>query len=97
MFDTSSCHIEILIFLCAEIMTNITKPKFHVLDLSGQIYQSWRLDVKLHLQEKGIVKSLKENGNANDKDKVNALIFMHFHLHKSLKVQSLMVRDHLEL
>ena len=78
-------------------MAHITKPKFHVLDISGQNYQSWRLDVELHLQKEGLVNSLKKDGNANAKYKANALIFMHCHLHDSLKVQYLMVRDLLEL
>ena len=33
------------------------------------------------------------NGNANDQDKVNALIFIHHHLHKGLKVQFLQVKN----
>ena len=55
-------------------MLNIAKPKFHVLDVSGQNYQSRNLDVELHLQGKGPAESLKENGEANEKDKANALI-----------------------
>ena len=78
-------------------MAHIAKPKFYILDVSGQNFQSWRLDVELHLQRKGLVESLKEDENTNDKDKANALIFMRRHLHESLKVQYLMVRDLLEL
>ena len=40
---------------------------------------------------------LVEDSEATAKDKANALIFMHRHLHDSLKVQYLMVRDPLEL
>ena len=78
-------------------MIHITKPKFHVLDVSGQNYQSWRLDVELHLQGKGLEDTLVENGKATTKDKDNALIFMRRHQHDSLKVQYLMVQDPLEL
>ena len=67
------------------------KLKFHVLDVNGQSYQFWRLDVEFHLQGEGLANALVKNG------KVNALIFMRRHLHDSLKVQYLMVRDLLEL
>ena len=58
---------------------------------------SWRLDVELHLQGEGLADSLIEDGKAIGKDKANALIFMCRHLHYSLKVQYLMVRNPLEL
>ena len=83
-------------------MAQIAKPKFHVLDVSGHNYQSWRLDVEFHLQGKGLADALVENGKAaakdkaNTKDKTNALIFMRRHLHDSLKVQYLMLQDPLE-
>ena len=78
-------------------MSNIAKPKFHVFDINGQNYQSWRLDVELHLQQEGLAESLKKNGKANDKDKANTLIFICRHLHESLKVKYLMVREPLKL
>ena len=78
-------------------MAHVTKPKFHVLDISGNNYQSWKLDIELHLQGEGLADALVEDGKAATKDKVNALIFMRRHLHDSLKVQYLMVRDPLEL
>ena len=55
-------------------MAQIEKPKFHVLDVNGQNYQSWRLDVELHLQGEGLVDALVENRKATAKDKANALI-----------------------
>ena len=67
-------------------MAHIAKPKFYVLDVSGQNYQSWSLDVELHLQGKCLVDALVEDGQATGKDKANALIFMRRHLHDSLKV-----------
>ena len=71
-------------------MTHIAKPKFHVLDVSGQNYQSWRLDIELHLQEEGLINALAD-GTTTAKEKANALIFMRRHLHDSLKVQYLIV------
>ena len=78
--------IDYRIFLCVKIMAHIAKPKFHVLDVSGQNYHSWRLDVELHLQGEDLFDSLKEGKKANAKDKANTLIFMRRHLHDNLKV-----------
>ena len=72
-------------------MAHIAKPKFHVLDVSGNNYQSWKLDIELHLQGEGLTDALVEDSTATAKDKANALIFMWRHLHDSLKVQYLMV------
>ena len=38
-----------------------------------------------------------KKGKASEKDKANALIFIHHHLLDSLKVQYLTIRDHLVL
>ena len=78
-------------------MAHIAKPKFHVVDASGQNNQSWKLDIELHLQREGLVDVLVEDGKATAKDKANALIFMRRHLHDSLKIHYLMVRDPLDL
>ena len=67
-------------------MAYIAKPKFHVLDISGNNYQSWKLNIELHLQGEGLADALVENEKATAKDKANALIFMRRHLHDNLKV-----------
>ena len=85
------------IFFVRKKMVYITKSKFHVLDVSGQDYQSWKPDIELHLQGEGLVYALVEYGTTTTKDKANALIFMRHQLHDSLKVQYLMDRDPLEL
>ena len=66
-------------------MAHIVKLKFHVLDVNGQSYQFWRLDVEFHLQGEGLANALVEDGEATTKDKNNALIFMCRHLHEKLK------------
>ena len=78
-------------------MIHIAKPNFHVLDVSENNYQSWKLDIELHLQREGIAEALVEDSTTMTKDKENVLIFIRRHLHDSLKVQYLMVRDPLEL
>ena len=65
--------------------------------LVDKIISPKRLDVEFHLQGEDLANSLKEDENANVKDKENALIFMCCHFHNSLEVQYLMVRDPLEL
>ena len=67
-------------------MAQIVKPKLHMLEVSGQNYQSWRLDVELYLQGKGLTNALIENGKVTTKNKANVLIFMCRHFHDSLKV-----------
>ena len=78
-------------------MVHIAKPKFHMLDVNGHNYQSWKLDIELHLQGEGLADALIEDGKAIAKDKVNTLIFMRHHLHDYLNDQYLMVRDPLKL
>ena len=78
-------------------MANIEKPKFHILEVSGNNYLSWCLDMKMHLQGQGLAKAIKDAGTTDAKDKANALIFIRRHLHMSLQTQYLSVRDPLIL
>ena len=73
-------------------MTNIEKSKFNILDVSGNNYLSWCLDVELYLQGQGLVETLTESGKYNEKDEVNVLIFIRRHLSDALKTQYLQVR-----
>ena len=43
-------------------MENIEKLKSHILDMSGNNYRPWCLDIELHLQGQDLVESLIENG-----------------------------------
>ena len=74
-------------------MANIEKPKFHILDVSGNNYLSWCLDVELYLQGQRFIKSLVEDEDYTKKDEVNALIFIHRHLPECLKTQYLQVKQ----
>ena len=78
-------------------MANIEKLKFHSLEVSGTNYLSWCLDIELHLQGQCLVKSLVVNEKVSDQDKGIVLIFICRHLHESLKIQYLEVRDLLNL
>ena len=74
-------------------MENIEKPKFHILEVSGNNYLSWCLDMEMHLQGLDLANAITEDGTSNAKDKENALIFIRRHLHESLQTQYLSVRD----
>ncbi|XP_030475290.2 uncharacterized protein LOC115692545 [Syzygium oleosum] len=74
-------------------MANIEKPKFHILEVSGNNYLSWCLDMETHLQGQDFANAITEDGTSNAKDKANALIFIRRHLHESLQTQYLSVRD----
>ncbi|KAK3433009.1 hypothetical protein EUGRSUZ_D00527 [Eucalyptus grandis] len=74
-------------------MANIEKHKFHILEVSGKNYLSWRLDMEMHLQGQGLANTITEDVTSNEKDKSNALIFICRHLHESLQTQYLSVRD----
>ena len=78
-------------------MPNIEKLKFQILEMNGANYLSWCLDIELHLQGLGFAESLVVNGKTNEKDKANALIFIHHHLHEKLQVQYLQVRNPLRM
>ena len=78
-------------------MVNVEEPKFHILEISRVNYLLWCLDIVFHFQGQGLVESLAVNGNANDKGKVNVLIFICLNLHESLQVQYLQVKDPLTL
>ena len=74
-------------------MTNIEKPKFHILEVSGNNYLSWCLDMEMHLQGQDLANAITEDETSNAKDKANALIFIRRHLHESLQTHYLSVRD----
>ena len=72
-------------------MTNIEKPKFNILDVSGNNYLSWCLDVELHFQGQRLVETLVKDGDYIEKDEANALIFIRRHLPDAFKTQYLQV------
>ena len=74
-------------------MVNIEKPKFHILEVSGNNYLSLCLDMEMHLQGQDLANAITEDRISNAKGKTNALIFIHRHLHESLQTQYLSVRD----
>ncbi|XP_049364048.1 uncharacterized protein LOC125828762 [Solanum verrucosum] len=78
-------------------MSNLSKREFVALDISGKNYLSWVLDAKIHLTAKGLGDSIIKGNKASSQDKAKAMIFLHYHLDESLKVEYLTVKDPLEL
>ena len=50
-------------------MANIEKPKFYILEVSGNNYLSWCLDMEMHLQGQDLANTITEDGTSNAKDK----------------------------
>ncbi|XP_021722776.1 uncharacterized protein LOC110690259 [Chenopodium quinoa] len=74
-------------------MSNLAKLEFVALDISGNNYLSWVLDVEIHLNAKGLGDTIKENNTATSQDKAKAMIFLRHHLHEGLKTEYLTVKD----
>ncbi|XP_040940143.1 uncharacterized protein [Gossypium hirsutum] len=74
-------------------MSNLTKLEFVDLDITGNNYLSWVLDVEIHLDAKGLNETIKEGNEESTQDKANAMIFLRYHLHEGLKTEYLTVKD----
>ncbi|XP_016732425.1 uncharacterized protein [Gossypium hirsutum] len=74
-------------------MSNLTKLKFVALDITGNNYLSWVLDVEIHLDAKGLGETIKEGNKESTQDKAKAMIFLRHHLHEGLKTEYLTVKD----
>ena len=78
-------------------MSNITKLKFTVLDISGKNYLSWILDVEIHLDAMNLGNTIKEGNIASQQDSAKTLIFIRHHIDEGLKSEYLTVNDSLIL
>ncbi|KAK4259471.1 hypothetical protein QN277_005798 [Acacia crassicarpa] len=83
-------------------MANTTNPplaklEFMALDITGKNYLSWRLDAEIHLNAHGLEETIKEGNQVSNQDKAKYMIFLCHHLHESLKLEYLIVKDPLVL
>ncbi|XP_015162513.1 uncharacterized protein [Solanum tuberosum] len=78
-------------------MSNISKVEFVALDISGKGYSSWILDAEIHLDEMGLVETIKDNNQASSQERAKAMIFLRHHLDEGLKMQYLTIKDPLVL
>ena len=74
-------------------MSNLIKLEFVALDISGNNYLSWILDVEIHLDVINLGTTIKEGNQASLQDRVKALIFLRHHLHEGLKNEYLTVKN----
>ncbi|KAK9724151.1 hypothetical protein RND81_05G052100 [Saponaria officinalis] len=78
-------------------MSNLAKLDFVALDISGNNYLPWVLDVEIHLDANGLGETIKEGNTATTQNKAKAMIFLRHHLCEGLKYEYLTVKDPLVL
>lgn len=69
-------------------MVNIFRRDFSTLDISGKTYMSWLLNTEIHLNAMSLTDTIKNNNKASELDKAKAMIFVHHHLDKGLKMET---------
>lgn len=74
-------------------MSNLSKLEFCALDISGNNYLSWALDIEIYLQSKGLSNTIEEGNNATPKSRATALIFLRHHICEDLKLEYLTIKD----
>ncbi|KAJ9561444.1 hypothetical protein OSB04_006604 [Centaurea solstitialis] len=70
---------------------------FLALDITGKNYLSWVLDAEIHVDAKGLGKTIKEGNQESIQDRAKAIIFLRHHLHEALKTEYLTIKDPLIL
>ncbi|XP_048444104.1 uncharacterized protein LOC125479108 [Pyrus x bretschneideri] len=78
-------------------MANLTKLDFITLDITGNNYLTWVVDVKIHLEARNLKETIKKENNAFSQDRANSMIFIRRHLDEGLKSEYLTVEDPLTL
>lgn len=76
-------------------MSNLVE--FEVLDISGENYLTWVIDVETHLRTKGLLNTIKKSKESSHEDKTQAHTFIIEHLHKSLKNEYSTTKDPADL
>ncbi|KAI3735381.1 hypothetical protein L6452_14877 [Arctium lappa] len=74
-------------------IANLAKLEFLALDITGKNYLSWVLDAEIHLDAKGLGKTIKEGNQETTQDRAKAMIFLRHHLHEALKTEYLTIKD----
>ncbi|CAM8977877.1 unnamed protein product [Rhodiola kirilowii] len=78
-------------------MSNLARFEFTALDVSGRNYLAWVVDAELHLASNNLEKPIVETSTASQQDRAKAMILLRHHLHESLTVQYLTVKEPYEL
>ncbi len=72
--------------------SNLSKLEFNALSYTGDNYMSWKLNLSMHLESLGLLKTITED-DATAQEKARALIFIRKHLDDFLKSECLSVKD----
>ncbi|KAG7527904.1 Reverse transcriptase RNA-dependent DNA polymerase [Arabidopsis suecica] len=78
-------------------MSKTKNLEFSALNVSGDNYLQWALDVKIALESKNLAECIMENNECEKRSKFKAIAFIHHHLAESLKNQYLTIEDPLDL
>ncbi|KAL7584687.1 uncharacterized protein LOC111879032 [Lactuca sativa] len=74
-------------------MSNVVKLEFATLEVSGKNYVPWMIDVKMHLESKGISNAIHEFNNCLAQDKAKAQVFLRKHIEEMLRFEYLDITD----
>ena len=75
----------------------MTKLDFAALNLSGNNYLQWVLDMEIHLDAMGLGDTIIEGNNASPRDRANAIVLIRRHIQDELKNEYLTIKDPLQL
>ncbi|KAL8133213.1 hypothetical protein AgCh_008610 [Apium graveolens] len=78
-------------------MANLAKLEFVVLDVSGNNYLSWVLDVELYLSANGLKDTIDLEKIPTVEQNAKAIIFLRHHIHEDLKYKYLIIKNPLTL
>ncbi|CAM8934960.1 unnamed protein product [Rhodiola kirilowii] len=74
-------------------MSNLAKPEFSPLDISGKNYMPWTIDIETHLDSMDLHETIIVGNTSSKVDKAKSLIFLRRHLDENLKNEYLTVKD----
>lgn len=78
-------------------MTKITSVNFEVLDISGNNYLNWKLNLKFHLRANSLLPTITMSNDASDTDKAKIMIYIQRHIDKALKDKNITIEDPADL
>ena len=78
-------------------MAHLAKLDFAALNLSGNNYLPWILDMEIHLDAMGLGDTIIEGNSASARDRANAIMLIRRHIQEELKNEYLTVKDPLVL
>ncbi|XP_048623686.1 uncharacterized protein LOC125592514 [Brassica napus] len=75
----------------------VPHPMYAALNLTGDNYLQWALDIKIILKSKNLGACTTDGNESSEKDRYSAILIIRHHLAESLKDQYLTVENPLEL